>query len=50
MTFPADDDVIRLTGASYSTLHSLSFEHVEAEANILEALVRLIVCPFLIFS
>nr|XP_027218520.1 uncharacterized protein LOC113811040 [Penaeus vannamei] len=33
VTFPADDDVIRLTGASYSTLHSLSFEHVEAEVD-----------------
>ncbi|XP_047499504.1 uncharacterized protein LOC125045952 [Penaeus chinensis] len=32
LTFPADD-VIRLAGASYSTLHSLSFEHVEAKVD-----------------
>lgn len=41
LTFPADDAVIKLTGASYSTLHSVSFEHVEAKANILKALVGL---------
>ncbi|XP_042882139.1 uncharacterized protein LOC122259439 isoform X2 [Penaeus japonicus] len=33
LTWPADDDVIRLAGASYSALHSLSFEHVEAKVD-----------------